>query len=93
MFGCAHAGYVNILKAVRTAFPGERLLSVVGGLHLGGADDQVLAEAVASTGAFKADRFTFHGGHCTGGKTIAVFRETFGDDAVRPLGAGRVIQY
>jgi 7,8-dihydropterin-6-yl-methyl-4-(beta-D-ribofuranosyl)aminobenzene 5'-phosphate synthase len=93
IFGCAHAGYVNILKAVRTAFPGERLLSVVGGLHLGSANDQVLAEAVASTGAFKADRFTFFGGHCTGGKAIAYFRETFGDDAVRPLGAGRVIEY
>ena len=93
MFGCAHAGYVNILHAIRTAFPDERLLSVVGGLHLGGADDQVLAEAVAATGAFKADRFTFHGGHCTGGKTIAYFREAFGDDAVKPLGAGRIIQY
>jgi 7,8-dihydropterin-6-yl-methyl-4-(beta-D-ribofuranosyl)aminobenzene 5'-phosphate synthase len=93
MFGCAHAGYVNILKAVRAEFPDERLLSVVGGLHLGGANDQVLAEAVAVTGDFKADRFTFHGGHCTGGKAIAVFRETFGDDGVRPLGAGRVIRY
>jgi len=93
MFGCAHAGYVNILKAVRTAFPGERLLSVVGGLHLGSANDQVLAEAVAFTGTFTADRFTFHGGHCTGGKAIKYFRETFGDDAVKPLGAGRVIEY
>jgi 7,8-dihydropterin-6-yl-methyl-4-(beta-D-ribofuranosyl)aminobenzene 5'-phosphate synthase len=93
VFGCAHAGYVNILKAVRTAFPGESLLSVVGGLHLGSANDQVLAEAVAATGAFKADRFTFHGGHCTGEKSIARFRDAFGDDAVRPLGAGRVIEY
>jgi 7,8-dihydropterin-6-yl-methyl-4-(beta-D-ribofuranosyl)aminobenzene 5'-phosphate synthase len=93
IFGCAHAGYVNILKAVRTAFPGERLLSVVGGLHLGSAGDRVLEEAVAFTRAFKADRFTFHGGHCTGGKTIARFREAFGDDAVQPLGAGRVIEY
>ncbi len=93
IFGCAHAGYVNILKAVRGAFPGERLLSVVGGLHLGGADEQVLADAVASTGAFKADRFTFHGGHCTGERTIGRFREAFGDDAVRPLGSGRVIEY
>jgi len=91
--GCAHAGYVNILKAIRSAFPGERLLSVVGGLHLGSASDQVLAEAVAYTDAFKADGFTFHGGHCTGEKTIAVFRKSFGDDAVKPLGAGRVIEY
>jgi len=93
IFGCAHAGYVNILKAVRAAFPGERLLSVVGGLHLGSATDQVLAEAVASTGAFKADQFTFHGGHCTGEKTTAYFRDAFGDTAVKPMGAGRVIEY
>jgi 7,8-dihydropterin-6-yl-methyl-4-(beta-D-ribofuranosyl)aminobenzene 5'-phosphate synthase len=93
VFGCAHAGYVNILKAVRTAFPSERLLSVVGGLHLGGASDRVLAEAVAFTGAFKADGFTFFGGHCTGEKTIACFREAFGEDAVKPLGAGRVLHY
>jgi len=93
IFGCAHAGYVNILKAVRTAFPGERLLSAVGGLHLASANDRVLADAVASTGAFKADGFTFHGGHCTGGRTIAHFREAFGDDAVKPLGAGQVIEF
>ena len=93
MFGCAHAGYVNILKAVRTAFPDEKLLSVVGGLHLGSASDQVLAEAVAFTGAFKAEGFTFYGGHCTGARTIACFREAFGDDAVKPLGAGRVIEF
>ena len=93
MFGCAHAGYVNILKAIRSAFPGEGLLSVVGGLHLGSASDQVLAEAVAYTAAFKAEGFTFYGGHCTGGKTIALFKETFGDHAVKPLGAGRVIRY
>ena len=93
IFGCAHAGYVNILKAVRAAFPGERLFSIVGGLHLGSANDPVLAEAVAYTDAFKADGFTFHGGHCTGGKTLAYFREAFGDDVVKPLGAGRVIEF
>ena len=93
MFGCAHAGYVNILKAVRAAFPDEKLLSVVGGLHLGSAGEPVLAEAVAYTGGFKAEGFIFYGGHCTGEKTIAYFRKTFGDDAVKPLGAGRVIRY
>ncbi|HEX9851105.1 MBL fold metallo-hydrolase [Candidatus Deferrimicrobium sp.] len=93
IFGCAHAGYVNILKAVRSAFPGEGLLSVVGGLHLGSASEQVLAEAVAFTAAFKAEGFTFYGGHCTGGKTLAYFKEAFGDDTVKPLGAGRVIEY
>ncbi len=93
VFGCAHAGYVNILKAVRKAFPGDRLLSVVGGLHLSEASDKVLAEAIAHTDSFKTEEFTFHGGHCTGEKAIRCFRERYGDKAVKPLGAGRVIEY
>jgi 7,8-dihydropterin-6-yl-methyl-4-(beta-D-ribofuranosyl)aminobenzene 5'-phosphate synthase len=93
VFGCAHAGYVNILKAVRQALPGERLLAVVGGLHLASADDNVLSEAIAYTDAFKAEGFAFYGGHCTGGRTIARFKEKFGEDAVKPLGAGRVLEF
>jgi len=93
LFGCAHAGYVNILKAVRKEFPEELLLAVVGGLHLGGASEAALAEAVAYTDAFRARGFTFHTGHCTGGKAAARFREAFGDEAARPLGAGRVIGF
>ncbi|MGE5248019.1 MAG: MBL fold metallo-hydrolase, partial [Verrucomicrobiota bacterium] len=93
LFGCAHAGYVNILEAIRKEFPAERLLSVLGGLHLGNAGDRALAEAIACTDAFKADGFTFYGGHCTGGKAIAAFRDAFGDGAVHPLGAGRAIVF
>jgi len=93
LFGCAHAGYVNILKAVRKEFPDDRLLAVVGGLHLGNAGQEVLAEAIAYTDSVKAEGFTFHGGHCTGVKTLERFREAFGDAAFRPLGAGRVIGF
>lgn len=93
LFGCAHAGYVNILKAVFREFPEDRLLAVVGGLHLGSAGEEVLAEAISYTNSVKADGFTFHGGHCTGEKTLARFRKAFGDAAFRPLGAGRVITF
>ncbi len=92
IFGCAHAGYVNILKAIRREFPDEKVLFVVGGLHLQGASDTVLAEAVAYTETVKADGFTFYGGHCTGSKAIAAFKEKVGE-GVMPLGAGRVIEY
>lgn len=93
IFGCAHAGYTNILKAVRKEFPEDKLLSVVGGLHLKSAKEKVIGEAVAYTDSIKAEGFTFYGGHCTGSTTIQYFREKYGDRVVMPMGAGRVIEY
>ena len=93
IFGCAHAGYVNILKAIQKEFPNEKLLSVVGGLHLKSANEKVIADAIAYTDSIKADGFTFYGGHCTGSKTIQDFRDKYGDRMVLPMGAGRVISY
>ena len=65
----------------------------MGGLHLKAAGEEVVAEALACTDAFRAEGFTFCGGHCTGAKAIDGFRKAFGDDAVRPLGAGRVLSF
>jgi 7,8-dihydropterin-6-yl-methyl-4-(beta-D-ribofuranosyl)aminobenzene 5'-phosphate synthase len=93
VFGCAHAGYVNILKVIRKAFPRDRLLSVVGGLHLENVGEEVLAEAVAYTDSLKAKEFTFYGGHCTGERTIEYFRGRYGGKMVLPMGSGRVIGY
>jgi 7,8-dihydropterin-6-yl-methyl-4-(beta-D-ribofuranosyl)aminobenzene 5'-phosphate synthase len=93
IFGCAHAGYINILKTIRKEFPDDKLLSVVGGLHLSGANEKIMAEAVAYTDSIRAEGFTFYGGHCTGIKTIRHFREKYGDKVVMPMGAGRVIGY
>jgi 7,8-dihydropterin-6-yl-methyl-4-(beta-D-ribofuranosyl)aminobenzene 5'-phosphate synthase len=93
IFGCGHAGYVNILKAIRKEFPNDKLLSVVGGLHLKSANDKVLAEAAAYTDSFRTEGFTFYGGHCTGGNAIQYFKAKFGDQSIKPMGAGRVIEY
>nr|WP_319492498.1 MBL fold metallo-hydrolase [uncultured Desulfobacter sp.] len=93
IFGCGHAGYINILKAIHKKFPNDKLLAVVGGLHLKSADDEVLAKAVAYTDTIKANDFTFYGGHCTGSNAIKYFTEAYGDKVVRPLGSGRVIKF
>jgi 7,8-dihydropterin-6-yl-methyl-4-(beta-D-ribofuranosyl)aminobenzene 5'-phosphate synthase len=93
LFGCGHAGYTNILAAVRKEFSNEKLLSVVGGLHLANASETVLDEAVRATTGFRAAELSFYGGHCTGEKAIAHFEAALGDAAVRPLGAGRQIEY
>ena len=93
IFGCGHAGYTNILKAINKEFPKEKLLAVIGGLHLMNANEKVLAEAVAFTSSIKADDFSFYGGHCTGDNAIKYFRAKFGEKAVKPMGSGRVITF
>lgn len=93
IFGCGHAGYINILKTIHKKFPNEKILSVVGGLHLKKASDKVLAEAVAITEELKAPGFTFYGGHCTGQNAIDYFMKIYGDSVVKPLGSGQVIRY
>lgn len=93
IFGCAHAGYINILKDIWKKFPDEKLLAVVGGLHLKSAGDEVLAKAVAYTDSIKADDFTFYGGHCTGGNAIKYFTKAYGDKVVKPLGSGSMMVF
>ncbi len=93
LFGCAHAGYVNILKAIQREFPGEKLLAVMGGLHLQGAREEVLEDAAAFTEKMKGEDFTFYGGHCTGNDAIAFFRTRFGEKIVKPMGAGRILEF
>ena len=93
LFGCGHAGYTNILKAIRAQFPDDKLFSVLGGLHLASAKDTVLDEAVQLTSDFKAPEFSFYGGHCTGDKALQHFKAKLGEASVKPLGSGRVIEY
>lgn len=93
LFGCAHAGYVNILKTIRKMFPDDDLFAVVGGLHLSGASREVLEEAAAYTDSVKTRDCTFHVGHCTGGAAVETFRRRFGNEAVKAMGAGRVIEF
>ena len=78
IIGCGHAGYTNILGAIHKEFPEEKLLAVIGGLHLTNASETVLAEAVRCTRRFMTDRFAFHCGHCTGENAWQVFQEAFG---------------
>lgn len=93
IMGCAHAGYTNILKAVHKQFPDEKLLAVIGGLHLGNASEAVLKEAADFTDDIRSSDFRFYGGHCTGDKAISYFKSRFGDDAVQSLGSGKVIAF
>lgn len=93
LFGCAHAGYINILKAIQKEFPHEKLLSVIGGLHLRSANEKVPEKAAAFTETMKARDFTFYGGHCTGSNVIEFFKSKFGEKVVKPMGSGGIIEF
>ena len=93
IFGCGHAGYVNILKAIHKQFPNEKLLAAMGGLHFIEADDKALADAIAITDKLKGKNFAFYGGHCTGKKAMEVLKAQYGDKVVMPLGSGKVLEF
>ena len=93
VFGCAHAGYINIFKAIEKEFPKDKVLAVIGGIHLKKADDKVLAQALAYTDKVRAKDFVFCCSHCTGEKTIAYFKKHYGDKVVKPSGSGTVLEF
>lgn len=73
IIGCGHAGHTSILGAIHKEFPEEKLLAVIGGLHLTNPSETVLAEAVRCTRRFMADRFAFHYSHCAGENALRYF--------------------
>ena len=86
--GCAHPGVDRIVeKSVDVT--GEKILFVMGGFHLRGAQKTRLDEIVS---VFDKYGVRFCGAsHCSGDESIEYFMERYGDSYVR-LGAGRVIR-
>jgi len=93
IFGCAHAGYINILKAIEKEFPKDKVLAAIGGLHLKNATDEVFAQASAFTDKVRAKDFLFCGMHCTGKNTIEYFKKHYGDKVVKKAGSGTVLEF
>ena len=87
--GCSHPGIVNIIERVGELFPGERILLVVGGFHLGAAGREEvfsIARKLREMGVEKVAP-----AHCTGEEAISIFEEVYGDDFIS-AGAGKVME-
>jgi 7,8-dihydropterin-6-yl-methyl-4-(beta-D-ribofuranosyl)aminobenzene 5'-phosphate synthase len=84
---CSHAGVINVLEHARSCFGDARLYSVVGGLHLSGANEQVIPETVAALGKF--DLAVIAAGHCTGWRAMTALANAFGDQTLVPLAVGK----
>ena len=86
---CSHAGPENIIAEVTAAFPGKKIHSLIGGLHLYKlTDDEVRAVAarIRETGVRQVCT-----GHCTGERAYENLREELGD-IVCQIQTGMVIE-
>ena len=86
---CSHAGADNIINEVMKAYPGKRIIAMIGGFHLfNKSDDYVRAFArrVGDTGVEAV-----YTGHCTGQKAWDIMHEELGDK-VHALQTGLVFE-
>ena len=86
---CSHAGVINVLQHARACFPDVPLYAVLGGLHLSGSNERIIAETVGALGSFGLG--VIAAGHCTGWRAISALANAFGDDKLVPLSVGKRI--
>ena len=73
---CSHAGADNIINEAMAAYPGKRIVAMIGGFHLFNKDDEYVrafARRVGDTGVESVIT-----GHCTGKKAMGILREELG---------------
>lgn len=76
LLGCAHAGVKDTLAWIEQMFPGERLLGLVGGMHLGSAPIEMIQTVVAN---LRGSPVLFVApGHCTGSAAKQAMAVSFG---------------
>ena len=84
---CSHSGIVNVLTHARASFPGVPLYAVMGGLHLAGANEEIIPQTVAAMKAFGLAQIA--AGHCTGWRAMAALSNAFGDRVLAPTAVGK----
>lgn len=88
VLGCTHAGVVNTLRYAAHVAGCRRFAAVIGGMHLGGADDARLQATIAALEDYGVG--TVAPCHCTGERAMQVLRDHF-TDRFLPVGAGTVL--
>jgi len=87
---CCHGGADTIIRETAEAFPGKKLLAIIGGLHLyrsSEEDVRALAEGIRQTGIR-----TVVTGHCTGDEAMEILREELGE-TLQELHAGLTLTF
>ena len=84
---CSHAGIINVLTHTRAQFPGAPIHCVMGGLHLSGANEEIIPDTVTALAGFKPA--VIAAGHCTGWRATVALANAFGGGALAPLAVGK----
>jgi 7,8-dihydropterin-6-yl-methyl-4-(beta-D-ribofuranosyl)aminobenzene 5'-phosphate synthase len=84
---CSHAGIINVLHHVRNSFPGEPIFAAMGGLHLGGENEEAIPATVEDLQQF--DLRHLFPAHCTGWRAVNAFERAFGEPMVVPAAVGK----
>jgi 7,8-dihydropterin-6-yl-methyl-4-(beta-D-ribofuranosyl)aminobenzene 5'-phosphate synthase len=87
--GCCHAGLLNTLAHVRSAF-GDDPVAVVGGTHLIHTDVPTMNHVVEALRSYGPPRLWL--GHCTGDRAFLALKAAFGD-LVALCPVGTVIEF
>jgi 7,8-dihydropterin-6-yl-methyl-4-(beta-D-ribofuranosyl)aminobenzene 5'-phosphate synthase len=77
VLGCAHSGVVNTMKQLIELSGDDRIYTVIGGTHLGFADDRQIDETVKYLRGSKVWKIGVS--HCTGSKGAKKLSEAFTD--------------
>jgi 7,8-dihydropterin-6-yl-methyl-4-(beta-D-ribofuranosyl)aminobenzene 5'-phosphate synthase len=83
---CSHAGIVNVLIHVRSAFPRLPILCVFGGLHLVGSLERIIPDTIEGIRSF--DPVQIVPAHCTGFRAVHALLNAFGEPTVVPSAVG-----
>jgi 7,8-dihydropterin-6-yl-methyl-4-(beta-D-ribofuranosyl)aminobenzene 5'-phosphate synthase len=90
LLGCAHSGVVNTLDHVRHLTGGKPVSAVIGGLHLGSANEARIQQTIGRLRGAPLEMLA--PAHCTGWPATAKLWQAF-PEIFRPAGVGTVFEF
>jgi 7,8-dihydropterin-6-yl-methyl-4-(beta-D-ribofuranosyl)aminobenzene 5'-phosphate synthase len=77
VFGCAHAGVINILDHISNFTNQNHIYAVIGGMHLLNANEDRIAKTIETLEKYKVRKIMPL--HCTGAEAVGSLKKAFGD--------------